>query len=88
VASATQAHSSVYGENDYGYAWWVRDRKVGYRTYRTFQAAGNGGQLVIGVPELDLVVTFMGGNYNNGPVWWRWADELLPKYILAAARPG
>ena len=74
--------SSIHGKNDYGYAWWIRGYRAGDRTYRTFEAQGNGGQCVTVIPDLDLVVTFMGGNYGQGPTWWRWCDELVPQFIL------
>jgi CubicO group peptidase (beta-lactamase class C family) len=84
VEQATRYHSSVYGEHDYGYGWWIREVGVGEKTYHTFRAAGNGGQLVIVIPDLELVVAFMGGNYNQGPIWWRWNDELVPRVIIPA----
>lgn len=86
VSDATRAHSSIKAPGDYGYGWWIRDVTVDRHSYHTYRAAGNGGQMVIVIPELDLVVTFMGGNYNQGPVWWRWNDEFVPKYIIPAAR--
>jgi CubicO group peptidase (beta-lactamase class C family) len=84
VSDATRAHTSINGPGDYGYGWWIRDVKVGDRTYHTFRAAGNGGQMVIVIPDLDLVAVFMGGNYNQGPVWWRWNDEFIPKILIPA----
>jgi CubicO group peptidase (beta-lactamase class C family) len=81
---ATQAHATMQ-PGDYGYGWWLREVKVGQRTYHTFRAAGNGGQLLIVIPDLDLVALFMGGNYGQGPVWWRWNDELVPNVLIPAA---
>jgi CubicO group peptidase (beta-lactamase class C family) len=81
---ATRPHSSIYANNDYGYAWWIKQYHVGDKTYRTFRAAGNGGQDLTVIPDLDLVVMFTGGNYNQGPIWWKWSDELLPHFILPA----
>lgn len=81
---STRAHSSIYAAGDYGYGWWIREVTVDGRPYRTFRAAGNGGQLVIVVPDLDLVVLFMGGNYNQGPVWYPWNDQFIPKVIIPA----
>jgi CubicO group peptidase (beta-lactamase class C family) len=81
---ATQAHATMQ-PGDYGYGWWLREVKVGQRTYHTFRAAGNGGQLLIVIPDLDLVAMFMGGNYGQGPVWWRWNDELVPNVLIPAA---
>jgi CubicO group peptidase (beta-lactamase class C family) len=88
VEAATRSHTSVNAKNDYGYAWWIRSYRLGAKTYRTFEAQGNGGQSLIVVPDLDLVIMFTGGNYNQGPVWWAWGDQLVPKYILPAVSPG
>ena len=84
--TATRAHSSIHAEGDYGYGWWIRDVSVGGRIFHTYRAAGNGGQMVIVVPELDLVVLFMGGNYNQGPVWYRWNDEYMPEIIIPSVK--
>lgn len=86
VAAATTTHSKM-GPGDYGYGWWLRDAHVGSRTFRTYRAAGNGGQLVIVIPDLDMVVTFVGGNYNQGPIWWPWNDAYIPNVVIPAARP-
>jgi CubicO group peptidase (beta-lactamase class C family) len=74
-------------EMGYGYLWWVKDYPYRDRTVRAFYAGGNGGQLVIGVPELDLLVTFYGGNYQDR-VQHRLRDELVPRYILPAVDGG
>jgi CubicO group peptidase (beta-lactamase class C family) len=84
VVDATRAHASIHAEGDYGYGWWIRDVPVGGQVYHTYRAAGNGGQMVIVVPDLDLVVTFTGGNYNQGRVWWRWNDDLVPNVLIPA----
>jgi CubicO group peptidase (beta-lactamase class C family) len=65
----------------YGYLWWVEDYPHQGRTVRAFFAAGNGGQIVMVVPELDLVMAFYAGNYND--VGGRQAQNVyVPKYIL------
>jgi CubicO group peptidase (beta-lactamase class C family) len=85
AASSPQYHlRNIY----YGYLWWVeyypyKDRKVlGY------SMRGAGGQLVFVVPELDLVVTTMGGNYSNRR-GGRYLNNLIATSILPAVRePG
>ncbi len=49
-------------------------------------AQGNGGQLVMVVPELDLAAVITAGNYGNFPTWRKFFEELLPQYIIAAAQ--
>ncbi len=39
--------------------------------------------VVSGIPELDLLITFYGGNYSD-PVLYRSQNVLVPRYILQA----
>jgi CubicO group peptidase (beta-lactamase class C family) len=57
--------------HEYAYAWHTRPLKVGNRTFRDYFAAGNGGQQVIIIPDLDMVVSFTGGDYSE-------ANKVLP----------
>src|SRR5882757_5421574 len=67
----------------YGYLWWTIEYPYNGRTIKAFWAAGNGGQTVMGIPELDLVVAFYAGNYADsaGNVI---QQTYVPKYILPA----
>ncbi|MFL6763800.1 MAG: hypothetical protein ACJ8FO_01220, partial [Sphingomicrobium sp.] len=76
----------AYGLADDGYAWHLNDLKVGARVYKDYEATGNGGQLLIVVPEADLVVVFTGGNYGQGGVWLRWAQQIVGDKIIPAMR--
>jgi CubicO group peptidase (beta-lactamase class C family) len=82
-----QEFSNYYGEGEDGYAWHIWQLRVGDRTYRAYAATGNGGQILIVVPDVDLAVVFTGGNYGQGGIWTRWAGEIVPKEIIAAVRP-
>jgi CubicO group peptidase (beta-lactamase class C family) len=72
-------------EREYGYLWWIVEYPYKDRTVRAFFAGGNGGQVVIGVPELDLLVAFFAGNYSDRALY-RYQDEFFPQYILPAVR--
>lgn len=69
------------GALKYGYLWWIVDYPYKGRTVRAFFAGGNGGQIVLTIPALDLVIAFYGGNYNDragfAPQW-----IYVPQYIL------
>ena len=67
----------------YGYLWWVEDYPYKNRTVRSFSARGAGGNLVIVVPELDLVVTTMAGNYSN-----RRGMKYLGNFIATSILPA
>jgi len=67
----------------YGYFWSVTEYPYKGRTVRAFFAGGNGGQVVIGIPELDLVVAFYGGNYADA-VSFTSGQIYVPQYILPA----
>ena len=86
VERSTSRHSVMSADRTYGYAWWRHELKVGDRVYAEYEAGGNGGQYIMVIPELDLTVMFTGGNYSQFPVWRKFREELLPKFILAAAR--
>jgi CubicO group peptidase (beta-lactamase class C family) len=78
-----------YGEGDDAYAWHLGAIRAGDGSYRTYEATGNGGQLLIVSPELELVVVFTGGNYRQGGIWSRWRDEILGAGIIASTKlPG
>jgi CubicO group peptidase (beta-lactamase class C family) len=68
----------------YGYLWWVYDRPYKDRNVHAFFALGNGGQVVMAVPELDLDVVFMGGNYSDVPLLLSKTNNLVPESILPA----
>jgi CubicO group peptidase (beta-lactamase class C family) len=91
VAESTSVHSrfaakySLGQKHEYGYGWHIHDLKSGAKTYRLFAAEGNGGQFVIVVPDLDLVVGITGGSYGEFDQWYRWELELVPQFIIPAA---
>jgi CubicO group peptidase (beta-lactamase class C family) len=66
IAESTRVHTRYLSNNRrYGYLWWIQP--VGYkdRMIDVHFADGNGGQLIMVVPELDLVAVFTGENYNS-----------------------
>jgi CubicO group peptidase (beta-lactamase class C family) len=72
----------------YGYLWWGIDFPYKDRTVHAFFAGGAGGQSVMVIPELDLIVATYAGNYSSqGTI--NTSHNLTPRYILPAVRePG
>lgn len=91
VAESTSMHTRFSAENSlgqehqYGYGWHIRNVEVGGKSYRLFAAEGNGGQFIIVIPDLDLVVGITGGSYGEFKKWYAWELELIPQYIIPAA---
>lgn len=75
---------NFYGRGVDGYAWHRNGVRVGDRVVEEYEANGNGGQLLIVVPEYDLVVVFTGGNYMQGGIWSRWRDTFVGGVIIPA----
>ncbi|MFN2602570.1 MAG: serine hydrolase domain-containing protein [Gemmatimonadaceae bacterium] len=90
VAQSTQrqtpapgAPADTLGGTD-GYAWHLGYIKSEGRRYRYYQSNGNGGQLLIVVPELDIVVVFTAGNYSAFQVWGRFQSDFVANAIIPA----
>ncbi len=64
----------------YGYTWYSEQIKTPQFTYNVVFASGNGGQYIMVVKQLDLVVTFSGNSYRS------WKSKLpfdaMIRYIL------
>lgn len=86
VRASTRRQAGFDQGHGYGYGWHLREMDVGGRSVRLYSAEGNGGQLLMVFPELDLVVLMTGGNYGNYPTWIGF-QELVARHLLPAAFP-
>ncbi len=91
ISPATTGMSAEDFENAYvpakdAYAWHLTELRSGERTYHGYLASGNGGQLLIVVPELELAVVFTAGNYGQFWIWGRFTSDIVPKEIIPAIR--
>lgn len=83
VARSTAPLRDLSKIQQYGYLWNsteypYRDRKV-----RAFFAGGNGGQVFIAIPELELAIGFTGGNYADASLFIP-QRQMVPEMVLPA----
>lgn len=80
-----EAFSNNYGNGaKQAYIWLLNPIAVNDRVYDSYSATGNGGQMIVVVPELDLAVGFTGGNYRMGGIWSRWRQQIIGDYLIPA----
>ena len=66
-----------------GFGWHRHVLTVGTQPYQTYEAGGNGGQFVVVIPELDLVIATTAGNYGQFRVWEKIRTMLVPEIMRA-----
>lgn len=85
VERASSTLARIRGQRAYGLLWWPQEVPYRGRTVRGFAALGNGGNVVMAFPELDLVVATNGGSYASQG--WRFiGGELITNWILPAVQ--
>ena len=76
VAAATKPLTPTNEKGyEYGYQWWVMPEGDGL-SHAGYNAWGYGGQLLLVVPDLDLIAVFTGWNIYDTP-------SLDPRYALS-----
>jgi CubicO group peptidase (beta-lactamase class C family) len=70
------------GRNGYSYTWWTNTLYKSGKRINMYSASGFGGQHIMVLPELNMVVVFTGGNF----VTKRPPFKILKKYIIPAVR--
>ncbi len=91
VKESTAHHSSFSPVTDidvgheYGYGWHIHHLTAAQGVFRDYYAGGNGGQYVIVIPDLDMVVGINGGSYGEAQKFFRWELEIVPQYLIPAA---
>jgi CubicO group peptidase (beta-lactamase class C family) len=84
---SAEQFGNFYGRGEDALAWHLLTLNAGGRVYRGYQASGNGGQILLVIPELRLTAVITGGNYRQGGIWSRWPQRLIGDQIIPALRP-
>ncbi len=64
----------------YGYYWWSADLQVGDTTYFSTSAQGGGGQYIILIEELDLMLVVTAHDNDNRTLQLT-AERILPAFV-------
>jgi CubicO group peptidase (beta-lactamase class C family) len=86
VRNSTRPHVRVEDATEYGYLWWLKSFQHAGKSYPGYFMSGNGGNKVVVVPQLDLVVAITSTNYNTQGMHEQ-AEKLLTDYVLASVVP-
>ena len=70
----------------YGYQWWTGFYEANGVSVQSIVAWGYGGQWVIVLPSLDVVVAINSNGYDGGDAALNQAHALVADYILPALR--
>jgi CubicO group peptidase (beta-lactamase class C family) len=70
-------------KTEYGYLWWLRTFASSGKNWPAWFMSGNGGNKVVVVPELSLVVVLTSVNYNTKGMHLV-TDRLLQDHVLGA----
>ncbi len=85
VADSLKRHA-VIDENrgvEYGYLWWINDFKVGDQTVTTYSAAGNGGNYMFMIPDLNAQVVITSTAYNTNYMHQQ-SQKILTDHVMPA----
>lgn len=82
ITKSTTPKANAYEGHDYGYLFWLS--KFGEeKQYSAYYMAGNGGNKVMAIPELELAIVITATNYNNRNAH-NYSDEIINRFILPA----
>ena len=77
------AHSLQYFAESYGYQWWLGTFYS--KNTEAYMAAGFGGQFIVVLPEIKMVVVLTGGNWDKSSPFLSY-DFVVDNHILSALK--
>lgn len=81
LATSFKPRGHVESGLRYGYHWWIGQLASTAKPW--FAAYGNGGQRLIVIPSLDMVVAILAGNYN-APDQWKLPLRVMTGIVMPA----
>lgn len=84
IRDSTTAHVGAEGLFFYGFHWWLGRSLVSRREITWLAALGYGGQRLIVIPSMRIVVVVFAGLYANPALAQTVSDVILREHVLAA----
>jgi CubicO group peptidase (beta-lactamase class C family) len=81
VRRSTQPHAQIDESTNYGYLWWLKSFQSGGKSHPAFFMSGNGGNKILGFPDLDMTVAITSTNFNIRGMHEQ-TEKILTDYIL------
>jgi CubicO group peptidase (beta-lactamase class C family) len=87
ITESTQKQIAINAEEDYGYLFWLKNMTdtEHNKDYFTYRASGAGGQNIVIIPELDMVIVIT-ANIQVDSKDKSVTLDLVPNYILPAVQ--
>lgn len=79
IVRATSPLARAYGENHYGFFWWVTHPEANSKKYICKAGRGDGGQFIFMFPELDLIAVITAHNQGMSKML-----EIAPQNLIRA----
>lgn len=86
IEDSLKSHIKANDTQDYGYLFWIEkiSDTVNSKTYSIFQAYGSGGQIIMVIPELDMVIVIT-CDRSISPTVKPMTRAIITDYILPSA---
>ena len=81
VAKAIDRIHTNQSKTSYGFFWWRADMQVGDTQYDCISGRGAGGQFILMLPELELIVVVTSHNKGMGKTLATVPKRILPAFI-------
>lgn len=84
ISESTAAHIGAEGLFFYGFHWWLGRSLIARREITWIAALGYGGQRLVVIPKMGIVVVVFAGLYANPALALTVGDVILREHVLAA----
>ena len=86
VRESVKPHVRIDADTEYGYLWWLRSFGPKEKPHTAWAMQGNGGNKIVVLPALRMVVVVTSNNYNTRGMHEQ-TDRIVNDFVLGALEP-